>query len=553
MLPLLTAAQMRLCDQHTIQTLGISSRTLMERAAQAAIEVMKRELTIDLKTRIFVLCGSGNNGGDGFAMARFLWEEGYTVTVCYGGAWNGSHPEIERMSDQCALQYDLWQTSGGRTKDNLPTLPSHSAVIVDALFGIGLDRPIVGKIAAWIEAVNESGLPVLAVDIPSGVCADTGALLGCAIRASVTATMAYPKRGLLLYPGAVHTGKVAVCNIGIGQDALLDENSSNTPTVYQITPEDLTPILDRPSYANKGTFGRVLIIGGMTGMSGAAYFAAKSAYRSGAGLVEILSTADNRIPLQTLIPEALFTAFAPTEQPNIQALAAILDRADSVVLGCGLGQSSEALALTEHVLRLCQKPLILDADALNLLAANQQLKTILTARSAPTVLTPHLGEAARLIGRPIPDIAESLFATADDIARQYHAICVLKDARTVVSDGSTRYIQNCGNSGMASGGSGDCLAGLVGSLVAQHRNCANLPTAYLAALAVLLHAMAGDCAAHCLGEHALMASDIASAIGDILHALVSSRNPQPLSLPPHFCIQNFLQNLKKSVDILKTS
>ena len=510
MLPLLTAAQMRLCDQYTIDH-GVPSRTLMERAAHTSIEVMKRELSVTFNTRILVLCGSGNNGGDGFAAARFLWQEGYHTTVYYAGQWTDGRPDPTHMSEECARQYALWHTSGGKTHPDISTLPPSNAIVIDALFGIGLDRPIKGKSAAWIEAINQSDLPVLAIDIPSGICADTGKILGCAMRATVTATMAFPKRGLLLYPGAACVGKLRVCNIGIGQQAL---GTDDAPPIYQVTPDDLSSLPPRPTYANKGTFGRVLVIGGLSGMSGAIYFAAKSAYRSGAGLVELLSTQDNRIPLQTLIPEAIFTDVASAKN----TLASMLDRADSVVLGCGLGQSTEALALTEQVLRLCQKPLVLDADALNLLAAHRSLQTILASRTAPTILTPHLGEASRLTGLAIPDIAADLFNTANVIAHKYASVCVLKDARTVISNGAVFYIQECGNSGMATGGSGDCLAGLLGSLAAQYRNHANLSPTLLAALSVLLHAMAGDRAAYRLGEHAVMASDIADAIGEVLHS-----------------------------------
>lgn len=510
MLPLLTAAQMRLCDQYTIDH-GVPSRTLMERAAHTAIEVMKRELSVTFNTRILVLCGSGNNGGDGFAAARFLREEGYHITVYYIGQWIDGRPDRTSMSEECARQYELWHTSGGKTHPDLPPLPPNDILVIDALFGIGLDRPIEGKAAAWINAVNQSALPVLAIDIPSGVCADTGKILGCAMRATVTATMAFPKRGLLLYPGAAHVGKLCVCDIGIGQQAL---STNDDPPIYQVTPADLSSLPPRPTYANKGTFGRVLIIGGLSGMSGAIYFAAKSAYRSGAGLVELLSTQDNRIPLQTLIPEAIFTDVASAKN----TLASMLDRADSVVLGCGLGQSAEALALTEQVLRLCQKPLVLDADALNLLAVHEPLQILLASRTASTILTPHLGEASRLTGLAIPNIASDLFTTADAVACQYGAVCVLKDARTVISDGTVGYIQDCGNSGMATGGSGDCLAGLIGSLIAQHHNNADLSPTLLAALGVLLHAMAGDIAAARLGEHAVMASDIADAIGEVLRS-----------------------------------
>lgn len=513
MIPLLTADQMRRCDNATIQN-GTSSRTLMERAAHAAIQVLKDELSPTHATRILVLCGSGNNGGDGFAMARFLWEEGYHVTVCYAGAWDGSDPDVTRMSEECARQAALWMSVGGKVHDDLPPLPRKDGIVVDALFGIGLDRPPVGKIADWIETVNQSTLPILAVDIPSGVSADTGKVPGHAIHATVTATIACPKIGLLLYPGAAYAGKVTICDIGITTEVL-----GGTVDHWYVTPSDLAALPSRPRDAHKGTFGRVLIIGGAIGMCGAPYFAAKAAYRTGTGLVEVMTASDNRIPLQTLIPEAVFTAWNPSTPMSDSEIAAILTRADAVVLGCGLGQSDAARTLTEQVLHLCQRPLVLDADALNLIAAHNPLRDALKARNAPTVLTPHLGEAARLSGLNVPEITSDLINTANELAARHNATCVLKDARSVVSDGQRTYVQDRGNSGMATGGSGDCLAGIIGSLLCQYRSYRDLSPTKLAALGVLLHAMAGDCTAQRLGEHAIMASDIADATGDVLRDL----------------------------------
>ena len=277
MLPLLSAEQMRTCDEYTINEKHVPSQQLMERAARAAIEVLRDEAVFALndKTKIILLCGSGNNGGDGFAMARFLFDGGMDAVVCYAGDWQDNVPLTEKMSVECARQYMLWHDVGGQTLPVLPELRPDRTIIVDALFGIGLCREITGLAADWIEKVNKISvkdkMPVLAVDVPSGVHADTGNILGTAIRATVTATIAYPKTGLLLYPAAAHVGRLRVCNIGITTEALDSVN------MHLLSSADLAPILQRPAYANKGTFGRVLVIGGFPGMSGAPYFAAKSA------------------------------------------------------------------------------------------------------------------------------------------------------------------------------------------------------------------------------------------------------------------------------------
>lgn len=528
MYPLLTAAQMRQCDEYTIHELGVPSQVLMERAARTAIEVLHSEASFGMTngTHVVVLCGCGNNGGDGFAMARFLLEEGADVLVCYAGEWRDGTPNTHKMSVECARQYTLWRECGGKTQDVLPAcLLEHrptSIVVVDALFGIGLSREIEGIAAQWIQDVSFCNKPVLAIDIPSGVHADSGRVLGCALPATVTATMGEVKRGLLLYPAAEYVGKLRVCDIGVSAQSLLKIPGAQPWGGWYLTDtEDVLDLLCRPRNSHKGTFGRVVVMGGSYGMCGAPYFAAKSAYRAGAGLVEIFTEQENRIPLQALIPEAILTLFSPDALPSDEEFVRLFDRADSVVLGCGLAQNDSAYHIVEATLRLCQKPLVLDADALNLIAAHKPLQALIAARIAPTVMTPHMGEAARLSGRTIGELAADPFASASDLARQYNVICVLKDARTVISDGKHYMIQTHGNSGMATGGSGDCLAGLIGCLYAINRNMREVSPTLFAAAGVLIHALAGDCAADRLGEHAVMASDIADAIGEVLKDLPS--------------------------------
>lgn len=524
MYPLLTAAQMRQCDEYTIHTLGVPSQVLMERAAKAAIQVLYSDSAFSMTdtTKVIVLCGCGNNGGDGFAMARFLFEEGVDTTVCYAGEWQDDTPNPEKMSVECARQYTLWRACGGQTKDNLPAYFTEyrptPTVIVDALFGIGLCREITGKAAEWISQIPyHPSTPVLAIDIPSGVDADSGRIPNIAVRATATATIGAVKRGLVLHPAADFAGKVHLCDIGISLDSLREIPEAQPIDTWCLTEDmDISDILYRPPHAHKGTFGRVVIMGGSYGMCGAPYFAAKSAYRAGAGLVEVVIGEANRIPMQTLLPEAVLTPLHPDDMFSDEEFSRLFDRADSVVLGCGLGQSDAAYHMVKATLRLCAKPLVLDADALNLIAAHKPLQALLTARNAPTVITPHMGEATRLSGLTIASMARDPFAASDALAQQYNAICVLKDARTVISDTKRHLTQTHGNSGMATGGSGDCLAGLIGALLAKTRHYPDTQPVFIAATAVLLHAMAGDRAAERLGACAVMASDIADAIGEVL-------------------------------------
>ena len=525
MYPLLTVTQMRQCDEYTIHTLGVPSQVLMERAARAAIEVLYAEPALGMTdtTKLLVLCGCGNNGGDGFAMARFLWEAGVEAVVCYAGEWQNGTPDTGKMSVECARQYALWCACGGKTQDTLPAYFTEyrkkPTIIVDALFGIGLCREITGKAAEWItEIAHHPDTPVLAIDVPSGVDADSGRIPSIALRATATATMGAVKRGLLLHPAADFAGKLHLCDIGISLEALREIPDAQPVDAWCFTEDaDIADLLYRPPHGHKGTFGRVVILGGSRGMCGAPYFAAKSAYRAGSGLVEIVTDEANRIPLQTLLPEAVLTLLDPDALPSDEECSRLFDRADSVVLGCGLGQSDVAYHMVEATLRLCTKPLVLDADALNLIAAHEPLQALMAARSTPTVITPHVGEAARLSGLTIASMAVDPFAASTTLARRYHAICVLKDARTVISDGGKyRLTQAHGNSGMATGGSGDCLAGLIGALLAKTRHYPDALPVLTSAGAVLIHAMAGDRAAARLGESAVMASDIADAIGDAI-------------------------------------
>lgn len=494
MATILTSAEMKAADEQEILR-GTSSRTLMERAAKAALSLLKENFSTD---KVLFLCGGGNNGGDGLAMARFFAEEGGNATVCYAGVWNDSKPDTQKMSAECAVQLSLLPSSVPVQKEL--SLDGVSAV-VDALFGIGLTRVIDGERAAMVEAVNASGIPVLAVDIPSGIDATTGAVCGVAIQAAHTVSMAAYKFGHFLFPGTLHCGKVHLADIGIPvpkDAAQLLERS------------DLTRLPPRPPRSHKGTFGRVLIIGGSYGMSGAAYLAAKAAYRAGAGLVEILAPKSNRIIYQTQLPEALLTLYDP-ENLDKNALRAAIARADAIAIGMGLGTAPVVARLLDTVLSRAKVPVVLDADALNELARGGEIHARLSACNAPLILTPHLGEAARLMERSIPQIAADPVSAGIEMARAFTAVTVMKDARTIITDGKNLSLNTYGNSGMATGGSGDVLAGVIAAFLAS-----GLSPYKAAELGVLAHALAGDAARERCGSHGLMASDIIEGLCLIL-------------------------------------
>lgn len=486
--------EMRYFDEKTIKEKGICAITLMERAAKAALTHLKSSFDT---TRVLFLCGSGNNGGDGFAMARFFADEGGKCEVCYLGKMENGKPDTGAMSSACAAEYALLP-SGVKLSDT-PCLDGVSAV-VDAVFGTGLCREIGGHIAEVLTAVRASSLPVLAIDIPSGIDASTGAVLGVALPATLTVAIEAIKAGHLLFPGTLLCGKIEVVEIGIDiEDTCLS----------LLEKSDISLLSPRPCRSHKGTFGRVLIVGGSPDMSGAAHLAAKAAYRAGAGLVEMLVPGENKTVHQILLPEAIITTYH--EKNAATQMEAALCRADAVAIGMGLSQSNTAAALVEVALRDSSKPILFDADALNLIAARQELLALLYARHAPSVLTPHLSEMSRLSGKAVSLIAADMRKSAVDYASATGATVVLKDARTVIADGEHAYLNTFGNNGMATGGSGDTLAGIIAAFLA-----AKEPAPLAAAIGVLAHALAGDVAKEAHGAHGLMASDIIEGLSQVL-------------------------------------
>ncbi len=489
-----TREEMRHFDDKTIKEKGVSAISLMENAAKAALRTLKASFDT---AKVLFLCGSGNNGGDGFAMARFFAEESGQCEICYLGKMKDGKPDESAMSPACATEYTLLpnhiKVSG------TPSLNGVSAV-VDAVFGTGLCRDITGHIADALSRVRESGIPVLAVDIPSGIDANTGAVLGAVLPATATVAIEAEKLGHLLYPGTMLCGRVEVARIGI---------DIGETRVQLLERNDVSLLPQRPARAHKGSFGRVLIVGGSPEMSGAAHLAAKAAYRAGAGLVEMLVPEENRTVHQILLPEAIVTAYG--KNTAVECLEKALSRADAVAIGMGLSCSDTAAALVEGALKDSEKPILFDADALNLIAARQELLALLYARHAPTVLTPHLAEMSRLSGRSVSAIAANMLDSATDYANATRATVVLKDARTVIAGTTRAYLNTFGNNGMATGGSGDTLAGIIAAFLAS-----KAPIDIAAAVGVLTHALAGDAAMEAHGTHGLMASDIIEALCRVL-------------------------------------
>lgn len=478
---LYTVAQVRALDRRAIETLGVPGFELMRRAAQAALTQLRRRWPQAL--RIVVACGPGNNGGDGFLLATLANEAGlHAQAIALGEASSGDAQRARQAWRACGGQASVW-TSGDAISD--------ADVLVDALYGTGLHRAPEGHAAALIEAINASDAPVLALDVPSGLDADTGHTPGVAIRAAATTSFIAAKRGLHTGQAADHVGALELDELDL-PDALWQDA---VPDARLLQATALPP---RPRTAHKGVNGHVLAIGGEHGMAGAIRLCGEAALRAGAGLVSVATRAEHLLALNAARPELM--AHGVDGPASLQPL---LERASVLAVGPGLGQGAWGHALWLMALE-SGKPLVLDADGLNLLAREPRVF------AQPAVLTPHPGEAARLLDSTVAAVEADRFAAARALTQRYRAVVVLKGSGSLIAAPDGRLnVCPWGNPGMAGGGMGDLLTGIIAALLAQ-----GCDTWQAACLGVGLHARAGDRAAR-YGERGLLASDLLAP----LHAL----------------------------------
>lgn len=514
-LPVFDAKGIREVDRITIEEMGIPSVVLMERAALAVTECVEKYVLP--QGSIAVLCGTGNNGGDGLAVARMLKEAGYDVTVLIKGA---SNPEkaFLHATEEFLQQLTIAKAVGVPVQE--PEKTVQYEVIVDALFGVGLTRPIEGDYAILLERLNKESHIVVAVDIPSGVNASTGKVEGVALAADETVTFGGVKCGHMLYPGKEYCGRVTVADIGFSKRVLQEQCAGVWYCPERI--EELLP--KRPAASNKGTFGKIAVIAGKKNMAGAAYFSAAAAYRTGAGLVKVITPECNREILQNLLPEAMLSTYESTD--NIEnIMEETLDFADAFVIGPGLGTEGPAervvFAFCDALKHRGDVPVtVWDADALNILAARMNGEGLesLEERCAyleqllpdQAVLTPHPGEAARLFGCGVGELTEDFPETAKKIGACSKITVVLKDAVTLVVAGEKLFMNSTGNNGMSTGGSGDVLTGMIAALAA-----AGLESFEAASAGVWLHGAAGDAASMKQGAVSVIARDLLFAIGEL--------------------------------------
>ncbi|NVO86747.1 NAD(P)H-hydrate dehydratase [Hymenobacter terrestris] len=499
---LLSPVQTRALDQATIKAQHITSIDLMERAASAVTNWLLDELRLDYDTEIHVCCGPGNNGGDGLVVARNLHRAGYPVQLWLLPA--------TRHSADCTQQQQQLPAGLAAQQidpDNLTTIAA-GAVVVDALFGTGLSRPLEGTAAALVRHLNGSGATVVAVDIPSGLYADAPQPADCAVvRADYTLSFELPKLAFLLPQNAGFVGDWRLLPIGLDPEVI-----HNTPVdMHFVTADELRGRLPkRPKFSHKGTFGHALLLAGSKGKIGAAVLATQACLRGGAGLVTTQVPAVGYDILQISAPEAMCLTDSATdcitELPDLAPYAA-------VGIGPGLGQHHDTRMVLRRLLQTARVPLVLDADALNMLGAYPELQKLVPPGA---LLTPHPKEFERLVGEPARDDYHRLDQLRD-FAGRTGCYCVLKGAYTALAapDG-TLYFNSTGNPGMASGGSGDVLTGLLLALRADKR----LSPLDAALLGLHAHGRAGDLALPHTGHAGLLASDIVRFIGPALEELM---------------------------------
>lgn len=493
---LVTGKEMGILDKNTSEYFGVPPAILMEQAAIAFTEKLLE--LIRPSGKILVVCGTGNNGGDGIAAARLLNQRGYETAVYCPVKDRDS---LARSSELFLLQRKIYTAYGYPVAPGIQETDSYD-IIVDAVFGTGLSRQVTGVFREAIECMNRMGGRKIALDIASGISSSNGELLGTAFRADETITFSFGKAGEYLWNGAAYSGKVHIVPIGITQESFRDRK----PKLAVLEEQDMFRIPARRPDSHKGTYGKLLVIAGSRNMAGAAVFSAKAAYRCGTGLVKVLTAEENREILQMSVPEAILSTYGETLDQK--RFTEELKWADAVVIGPGIGTGKIARELVRQVLINAAVPMVMDADALNILSEEPEL---LLRPHTDIIVTPHLGEMSRLTKDAVSFLKTKPVEAAMEFAQRYDVICVLKDARTVTAvPYELSYLNLSGNNGMATAGSGDVLSGIIGGFLAQ-----GMQAKQAAPLGVFIHGRAGDAIREKTGARGMMASDILNGLDEI--------------------------------------
>jgi ADP-dependent NAD(P)H-hydrate dehydratase / NAD(P)H-hydrate epimerase len=515
----LNTQQMREADRRTIDEIGIPAIVLMENAGRQAVAAMEAAFEELAASHVGVLCGRGNNGGDGFVIARTLVQRGVETSVFLLGAVADVRGDARTNLEVLGrIGLTVVEITNAQEWELHFSEISRCDVLVDAILGTGFHGQLSGLLETVVADVNGLGVPVVAIDLPTGVSADTADVEGEAIEATMTVTLAAPKIPLILPPADSHSGDLVIADIGIPLPLLDDVEGPYIELLTRERMRDLVPV--RASASHKGDFGRVLVVAGSLGRSGAAHLAAVGALRSGAGLVTI-ATPKSCLPIvAAMAPEYMTEGLEETASGTVDyaALERVLEfKADVIAVGPGLGQSPGTAAFVQGLVERAGVPLILDADALNAFAGDPDR---LTARDGvDVVITSHPGEMARLVNTSVEAIQHDRLRHATEFAALHRVHVVLKGHRTVIAGPENRaFINLTGNSGMATGGTGDLLTGMIAAWFGQL-----LDAEAACKLAVYLHGAAGDLAEADEGDVALVAGDIAARLGDAMLELTARR------------------------------
>ncbi len=488
---------------------GTSYLRLMENAGAACARAIREEYGISSETpkKITVVCGRGNNGGDGYVVARKLCEIGSSVSIILAGGTPHSEHSKEMFArvEQLPVNMITFDTNKNSAIDAL----NSADIIVEAVFGIGLEREVTGIYAELFECINSSEAKKVSIDVPGGLNADTGEIMGTAVKADFTVAVCAAKPCHFILPGSRNCGKIKVVSIGITEE---EQNISGEPHFYSIDFESVKKVFPvRNPVSNKGDYGHVLSICGSKCMAGAAVLAATGAVRGGAGLVtaafpECAYPAISSMLTSPLLLPTEYTEEGTFSASSVDKIREAMKKASVIVIGCGLSVNKDTASVLAEVIRNAEVPVVIDADGINIISRNIN---VLKAAKVPIIITPHPGEMSRLTGMSVRHLQADRIQTAVDFAGEYNVTVVLKGANTVVATHGkkTAFVNTTGNAGMSKGGSGDLLAGLIGAFIAQKVSIENA-----AKIAVYVHGLAGDIAAERYSMTAMTPLDTADCL-----------------------------------------
>lgn len=491
--------EMRDIESIAINTVGIPSICLMENAGRIVAEHSKEYLLKNKKNNVIILCGKGNNGGDGYVAARYLFNSGFDVkvfiTTSSAAILGDAKKNLDIIINMGIFVAEILQ------KEQLKFFEKNIKecdIVIDALYGTGLDREITGISKELIEIVNRSGKYIISIDIPSGINGDNGRVEGCAVKANETITMQFMKKGIAVYPGVEHSGNVVVADIGIPKN-LIDSFKCK----YHLISQTDVILPKRSRNTHKGDYGKLLIIAGSKNMTGAAALCAMSAIKTGCGIVKLAVPKTIQPILQESLKEIITYGVDDKNgafyKGSVEEVLNIAKSVDAVAIGPGLSNSEDIKTFIKEIILRIDKPIVLDADALNALS---NMVDIIYGKDI--ILTPHMGEMSRLLGISIDDINKNIYDTVEKFVDKYKVTLVLKGSRTVIGNSTEGIYINCtGNPGMATAGSGDVLTGMISSFLVQ-----GLSSIKAAVYGVFYHGRAGDLAAEHYGEYSVTATNI---------------------------------------------